>query len=247
MKTFLSGKANKVAALFLFFFLPRIIADTFFEYDYEISSIIGIIFIVMFMFYVNKPSIANQKSYIQKSKSIILLSFVILAVTLQLLFFYISYKRRLLTAYSNWLTYKHIIDAIILAPISEELFFRWSLVETCISKDTKTYKKIIFLVLTLIVWNYGHGSITDINTTVILLGCMLYAIYFKSRNLLYCIVFHMTLNLTYLIGSSPLQNKLIFLFDSNLFIVVDILLIILSFYMTIKKISEVKKQELNLQ
>lgn len=242
MKAFLSGKTNKVVALLLLFFLPRIIGDTFFEYDYEISSIIGIIAIAMFMFYVNKPAVIRQKNCVKESKMIVFAAAVTFAITLQFMFLCLSYRMNTLTAESNWLTYKRIVDLIILAPISEELFMRWSLVETCISKDTKKYKKIIFLVMALALWNFCHGLDT-INITIILLGCIFYIIYFKSKNLLYCIVLHMSLNTMNFILTSPLQNKLTFLCKSNIFLAVDIMLIILSFCMIIINISKNKHQK----
>lgn len=242
MKTFLSGKTNKVIALLLIFFLPRIIGDTFFKYDYEISSIIGIIAILIFMFFVNKSAVTRQKSCIKDSSLIVFIMVIIFAVTLQFMFLCLSYRMNTLTVESDWLTYERIVDLIVLAPISEELFMRWSLVETCISKDTKTYKKIIFLVIALAVWNFSH-SLDTINITIILLGCIFYTIYFKSKNLLYCIVLHVAINAMNFILTSPLQNKLTFLCKSDFFLAFDMMFMILSFCIMMKKTSRNKQLE----
>lgn len=234
MKTFLSGKLNKVIALFILFFLPRIICDALFKYDYELGSIIGVVFIAIFMIYLNKTSTEKHEDIYAQSEAIVFFEIIIMAITFQLFFFWFSYKSDTLTVNDQWLTYKNIVDLIIISPISEELLFRWSLTKICINDNSKIYSKVIFILFTTVTWNFLHGM--EINVPVILIGLMLYLIFFKSNNILYCITMHIAINFVYFLLMSPMQNKLWYIFDNSFFVYIDISLFIFFFYVSTKRL-----------
>lgn len=247
MKNFLSGKANKVVALLLLFFVPRMLCDTLLEYDYEISSVVGIIAVIMFMRHINKSAAREQKARARECKPLAFAAAAVFAAALQLAFLSVGY--RLGGSVPNgqdWLTYKNVVDSLLLAPISEEIFMRWALVEICISEDTKTYKKIIFLILSLLLWTALHG-ITVINVGVILMGVIFYAIYFRTKNLLYCVVLHIFVNSAAFILESPIGGKLTFLCESGVFLAADTVLTVLSFCVMMKMMGKVRRQDANLQ
>jgi len=229
MESFVSGKASKVTAIFLFALLPRLITTALFTYDYHLGVIIGAVLTLLFMQYFNKSAIEKIKTGVKSVKLFAIFTLAVAIFALQFIFLFLSFRTGGLTVDNNWLTYEKIIGTIIIAPFAEEITFRWALTETCIDNSTGKFKKILFVCLSLIVWNFVHTkSITSINVAVIVLGLFFYIIYFKTENIFYCIIAHIAANLFARIMTSPLQSKLLFLCENNIFITFAAIILIIS-------------------
>lgn len=237
MKEFISGKTNKVVAIFLIMLLPRIITSLLLDYDYGLGAIIGVALTIPFMIYTDKTAVEKIKRNCKKTKVTVVMLVILMIFSVQFLLFFISAKVSELSPNPEWLTYANIISPILIAPVAEEVLFRWALTETCINEQTTKFKKGLFLFLMLIIWNFLHTkSLTSINIDVLLLGLLFYIIYFNSGNLLYCIVAHISANLFFVIASSPLQSYLIDFCKNNIVLVIDIIVLVLSSFWVLKNL-----------
>ncbi len=90
-----------------------------------------------------------------------------------------------------------------------------------------------------LIWNFSH-SLSTIDLSIILIGILLYAIYFFSRNLWYCIIFHSLLNINACILMSPVQNQIKVLLEHNIFLVVDLIVLIIAILLLMIKLKHQK-------
>ena len=222
MDKFFKGKLNKEIFVLLLFFLPMIILDTALGYDYEISSLISIVFTALFLRYTKKDVFKEQSAVIKKSDPLIIAALFLLAVTVQIFLFSFAFRSKALSIDNDWLSYKKLAAPVIIAPITEELTFRFASTKICIDKNTSKCKTIIFVLILLVIWNFSHGTAIDLS--IIFAGLILYVIFFISGNLMYCIIFHSSLNLMYALLMSPVQNNLTFIFGNNIIFAANIIL-----------------------
>lgn len=229
MESFFSGKSSKVTAIFLLMILPRLLTDMILDYDYHAGVIIGAVLTLLFMWRFNKSAAEKIKISIKAVKPSAILAIILTIFAIQFIFLFLSFKTGELTVDNDWFTYEKIIGAIILAPIAEEITFRWALTETCIDSNTSKFKKILFVCLSLIIWNFVHTkSFATVNISVIILGLFFYLFYFKSDNIYYCIIAHISANFFARIMTSPLQKNLIFLCENNISVIISVIILIIS-------------------
>jgi len=94
---------------------------------------------------------------------------------------------------NSWLYLFRFLAAVFIAPISEELIFRSISIEFLIEKGIKPILIILFTSLLFGLLHFPSGN--DMITTFIL-GLLLALVYFKERNILYCIILHALYNLS---------------------------------------------------
>ena len=243
MNRFLSGKINKELFVLILIFVPMIAAALIFSCDYGLSAVISIICLIFFMKKMKKGALEFQISQISKTKISTSGLLIALAVMIQILLFTFVYRTGNLFVKEDWNKYIDIIKPILVAPVVEELFFRWASTEICIDKDTSKGRCALFLVVMLIIWTLAHG-VLNINLGVTFIGAILYYIYFKTKNILHCILFHSATNISYVVLLSSFQNKVRFLFEKNLFLILVCILVVLeSIYLMFRLKSETKNEK----
>ena len=109
MESFVSGKASKVTAIFLFALLPRLITTALFTYDYHLGVIIGAVLTLLFMQYFNKSAIEKIKTGVKSVKLFAIFTLAVAIFALQFIFLFLSFRTGGLTVDNNWLTYEKII------------------------------------------------------------------------------------------------------------------------------------------
>ena len=246
MSKFLSGKTNKVAAVLLALILPRLLCGILFDYDYGIGPIISTLLTILLMRYFNKPFFKKVIDDSKRKKVSVLIALAIFSFCFELTFLFFAIKNGKAEIRAHWLTYANIISPIIIAPISEEISFRWALTETGLDKGTKMIKKVFFLIFCLIIWNFLHTmDLSTINASVILLGLILYIIYLRSENIIYCIFTHMAANLSVTVMTSPIQTCLSKLNNNNtaLYICIAVAVLTISYAFARLSLRSKLKQE----
>lgn len=90
-----------------------------------------------------------------------------------------------------------LLLVVVLAPIGEELIFRYGILTVLLLKSNNCFKKILSVLFATSAWMIMHFP-TNINRVIQLSigGIILGYIYLKTKNLLYCWLFHMISNLT---------------------------------------------------
>ncbi|MBP1547960.1 MAG: CPBP family intramembrane metalloprotease [Oscillospiraceae bacterium] len=239
MESFFSGKASKAAAIILLMLLPRLVLDIIFGYDYGSGAILGAFLTVIFVRKYNTAAFDKIKENGRNTKLSAIGASAVTVFSLQYVFWFLSVKTGELAPNDNWLSYQNIISPVVIAPVTEEITFRWALTEICIDKNTNKLKKIVFLIWSLIFWNFIHTkSLTSINISVLLLGLLFYMIYFRTGNLLYCIFAHMFANTAFVVFTSPLQRVFMSLQDNYALFAADVIILILSIIFTIKLVNK---------
>ncbi len=241
MENFLSGKASKVTAIFLLMLVPRLITSTIFEYDYELGTSIGAILTILFMKrFVNSDAVSFKNDF-KSIKPSVIVTLAIAILSFQLTMFYLAMSLTNVEITKDWLTFDNFISPVIIAPFAEEITFRWAMTETCIDKNTSKFKKVLFVVFMLFIWNFVHTkSLTSLNIQVILIGLLFYMIYFRSGNIIYCMAAHMFANLYSALLTSPLQSGLSPLFNNSLLPTVYVIILIVSVVLVFGKIETSK-------
>ncbi|MCF6288095.1 MAG: CPBP family intramembrane metalloprotease [Proteobacteria bacterium] len=112
-------------------------------------------------------------------------------------------KVRQIDYYADYIPHKYAFAffAIFIAPLCEEMFFRWYLLEMFIQRNFK----FIGLVITSASFTGIHGVAGDFYfdfarlSLIFLTGIFLGLIYLKTRRLIYPVLFHATVNLVVIV------------------------------------------------
>lgn len=123
-------------------------------------------------------------------------------------------------------SYLFYIKMILLAPLIEELIFRGLILDGFLTK----YKATNAIVLSSLVFAFFHFNLYQIGYTF-LLGLLCGWYYYKTRNLLTCMIIHSFNNLTGIIVIKHFMDKLRYhplTSDTKLFQIDNLLLVILS-------------------
>jgi len=235
-----------IAVIFLysvFPFIGSIISDS--KIVYYISSTVGIVFMILLFGYMKNNKMISFPQPIIKSPAIALL-FPIFAFNYKCLIAAITsifVSEPLYTSSSGTnVSLLFMCYIIIIAPIAEELIYRYALPNIFINNKDKVSTKIAVAIIGTLIWNFRHGDNLfnlNINISLIIAGFILYWIYFRTQNIIYCIIFHMTANLanTLMFNLDETKEHISILYDSTLALIISILIFILML-LSIYKVSQ---------
>lgn len=166
------------------------------EFIISLALLLGGILVV---YVVNEKSGSRFKDFSTKVKSDITIIVILLAVFesyLSLFLFFgdrIGDKPEKLGLISLVL---QVIDSIIIFPIAEELIFRYGMLTLLFKVDDSKLKVIISVIFNSFLWTLMHCP-NDWSRVgqLMISGSILGYIYYKCKNILYCIIYHVVTNI----------------------------------------------------
>lgn len=200
----LSNKLLCFFAVIFVYFFPSIACSVFWNSEaiHCISILIGIILVIFLMIFMDKKEIITISSPIVKNPIVALL-ILLLSFNYKFLIASISNKASselLSQSGSNVeLTAVFLINAIVIGPISEELLYRFAIPNIFIKNKDHVLSKIVLAIICTLIWSFRHGDSFisfNINISIIFASLTLYWIYFRTQNVIYCVIFHSAANTT---------------------------------------------------
>ena len=142
------------------------------------------------------------REHIRKPEAKVLVPLIMSAVFYEIFSVYIVYGDSLessANAANGALSAKDIfsvIGLILISPVSEDLIFRYAMLTVLIIASAGNKIKISLSILIVsLFWVVPHYSGSFIrNADIAVVGLVIGALYFLGKNILYCIIFHSTLN-----------------------------------------------------
>jgi len=196
---------NLIAVLFVYFLIPavcRSVSDS--KVLYLIASVISVILVVLLLVYMKNNNMISVAKPAVKGPALIVI-IAILAVANRFMQVSVSgyFAPEILADTTTKVTLSYFLNAIIIAPVSEELLYRYAMPCIFLSDNATIRNKITLSIIGTLLWNFRHGgsfiNFFSFNISVIVAGLLLYWIFFKTYNIVYCIVFHMFSNLSVLL------------------------------------------------
>lgn len=168
----------------------------------SVSWILGGILAIYVM---KKKYHMDIKEYSRKPDLKILMLVIVVAVFYTLTIMYVVYKPMLKGEPGiDTLTIVRLVFTSIANPIGEELTFRFGMLTLLLlaAKDSR-FKIMFSIVIVSVVWMMMHlsGYIPRC-FEIIFVGIIIGAIYLKSKNIIYCIAFHIVVNTVVFIFAS---------------------------------------------
>ena len=167
------------------------------EFIISLALLLGGILVV---YVVNKKSGSRFKDFSTKVKIDITIIVILLAVFESYLSLFLFFGDRIgekpdkLGFISLVL---QVIDSIIIFPIAEELIFRYGMLTLLFKIDDSKLKVIISVIFTSFLWTLMHCP-NDWSRVgqLMISGSILGYIYYKCKNILYCIIYHVVTNVS---------------------------------------------------
>ncbi|MBD5159699.1 MAG: CPBP family intramembrane metalloprotease [Ruminococcus sp.] len=159
----------------------------------------------------------NAKDVFKKPAPDALLLVIAMAVTYTFITALTEYREVLSEPSDDIYTLSDWVGSGILAPVSEEIIFRFSMLSLLLVCSGRG-KKIVSFVLVSLIWSVIHfsGSLPRF-IDIFIVGIILSIIFTESGNIIYCMIFHSIANIViYIISINPifLMDKLWILYIS---------------------------------
>lgn len=203
-KNFIQALILVVLVILLLF--AGILLSNFFSQDFEFNLFIGsfivVIFIVCFLFLVNKKIPLNISVKFSLPDRKLILSTIILAVLLSL-----SISNPIYLLFSDFIIAENnpsisfIFSLILIAPLWEEYFFRGVIFGGLSENKSLQYS---LLTSTFLFATFHFDPKLLIPT--LLLGAICALLYYATKSLSYAIIFHITFNITSLCYTFFIRN-----------------------------------------
>lgn len=253
MKNFLSGRANKIALALIIFFLPIIIFAAFDIKDsIHISHIAGAVLSILYLLIIKKQGNTEKLVSVRNTSVLYAVFSIVIGAGFLLLPILLLSKIGAEIEYDNELSVTSIISGCIVAPIVEELFFRYVLSELWFHEIDENKKEWIKLaVIGSLMWSLSHLNYLGSNAAMIIIlvfhGLLLYYILFRTRNIIYPIMIHAVNNLLTKLLLPLTWNSIVKATENNaVFTVITVLLaaaFVFCFYRISKNNTSDKKLE----
>ena len=206
-----------------------IIGEKYSSFIMDFSIFIGA---MLCIFVMKKQFNINAKDVFKMPKPDELLLIIVMSVIYTVITALTEYREVLAEPSDEIYSVTDWIGTGLLAPISEEIIFRFSML-TLLLTSAGLDKKIISFILVSVMWAVIHfGGMLPRFIDIFIVGIILSIIFNKSGNIIYCMIFHSIANITiYIISctSTFFVNKIWFLYISiPLFIVYMVTLVYLS-------------------
>ncbi|MBR3024779.1 MAG: CPBP family intramembrane metalloprotease [Oscillospiraceae bacterium] len=253
MKNFLSGRANKIALALIIFFLPIIIiAASNIKDSVHVSHIAGAVLSILYLLIIKKQGNTEKLTHIRNTSGLFMIFAIVISAGLTLLPLLLLSKIGAEIEFEKELGVTAVISGCIVAPIVEELFFRYVLSELWFHEIDESRKEWIKLtVIGSLMWSLSHlnylGSNVAMGIFIFFNGLLLYYILFRTRNIIYTIIIHAVNNLLTTILLPLTWNSIVKATGNNaVFIVITVLLtaaFVFCFYRISKNNTSDKKLE----
>ena len=220
MKNFLSGRADKMGLVLVIFFIPMIIFSILgIDDSYHISEMIGIGICLLYIKHLDKKERSDMFifSFSDLSfKTVIFSCFTALAVSSIISLSYLKLGLRV----DNTNIIKSIIAACIIAPVLEEVFFRFILSKVWFWNIEESERdKLKLALIGSFTWSIIHFRyLIDFfihNIAIFLVGILLYYILFATKNVVYTLIMHVVLNLSQDALIFPMQKYIVKGIENN--------------------------------
>ena len=147
-------------------------------------KIVAAVLIVFLMIKIKKQAVKDLYYKMKQLNNRIILLLILNSFWLYIVFAYIAVflVENKVTVPKSFLPLGKLLAMVIVAPITEEIVFRWAVVESK-EKTNKIISIIIYGVM-IFIWNMVHTkSFSVIDIFVVIVGLVLYGIYFTSGNI----------------------------------------------------------------
>ena len=201
-------------------------------------KIVAAVLIVFLMIKIKKQAVKDLYYKMKQLNNRIILLLILNSFWLYIVFAYIAVflVENKVTVPKSFLPLGKLLAMVIVAPITEEIVFRWAVVEAK-EKTNKIISIIIYGVM-IFIWNMVHTkSFSVIDIFVVIVGLVLYGIYFTSGNIYYCIIFHGVYNVSAYMFNSPLIGKVISLFKNKYLGIIIFILLVVDVFLYLKEVK----------
>jgi len=220
----------------IMFIVIEVILDPEQKYTTVLSTIPFFIGGILCSFYMKEKYNIKLKDYLNKPNGKISLYTILTAIFYTIVVLYVV-NRPTLTGSPDgtFLEYLTILMASTLAPIGEELIFRFSMLTLLLIAATNNKKlSYISIVIISVLWMIVHFTSNPLRMIdIISIGIITGFVYYKTKNILYPIVFHVIANVcTY--SSLYVYN---WFFEREYILYIDIILLLFSLIMLLKSLN----------
>lgn len=206
------------------------------KYTTVLSTIPFFIGGILCSFYMKEKHNIKLKDYLNKPNGKISLYTILTAFFYTIVVLYVVNRPTLTRSPDGtFLEYLTILLASTLAPIGEELVFRFSMLTLLLIAATNNKKlSYVSIVIISVLWMIVHFTSNPLRMIdIISIGIITGFVYYKTKNILYSIIFHIIANLcTY--SSLYVYN---WFFKREYILYIDIILLLFSLIMLLKSLN----------
>lgn len=185
-----------------------IIGENYSSFIMNLSIFVGAMLCILIM---RKQFNISVKDVFKKPKVNLLALVVLSALMYTLITAFTEYRSVLSEPSDERYALTDWIGSAFLAPISEEIIFRFSMLVLLLTVSVSTGKKTLSFILVSVMWAVIHfGGTLPRFIDIFVVGIILGIIFYKSGNIIYCMTFHSIANIAIYVvscNSTFLVNK----------------------------------------